>query len=120
MYYRRWLHHLAFGIGLTGFLLVAPALSQQDTKEPAAPINEGQGVTGEAPTPDNNGAKDTNGEQKPPENPVPESPPVESKPKAVPANDTSKKEAAEREKADLIVQQSMDVMVACEDGNESD
>lgn len=105
---RHRLHNITFGGWLVvASLLAVPVLAQQDTQEPATPVNEGQGVPEKAPIPESDSGESADGEQAPPADAPPTVATAESKPSTEPPCGPRCQDAEKREAADLVAQQRM-------------
>jgi hypothetical protein len=101
------LYHVALGGSLATFLLVAPALAQQDVEEPSATINEGQGVPERVLPPENDSGGIAERERAPSADPLPSPPPVEPETDTEQACGPRCEAAEQRANSDLVAQESM-------------
>jgi hypothetical protein len=89
--------------------LTTPALSQDNAEKPSAPVDEGQGIAEQAPAPQDDGGQGANDPQAPAAQPLSASTPVENQTAPEPSCGPRCQAAENREKADLVAQQSMAV-----------
>ena len=101
------LRQLTLGGFLVGFLLIAGALAQEGAKEPLPPVNKGEGVTVQAPAPEVSGQHPAERQDSQAESPHKTGAPVGGQIDASDGCDQRCQEAIDREKADLVAQESM-------------
>ena len=101
------LYRVALGGCLAAVLWASGVQSQQNAEEPPPPVQEGQGVAGQAPAPQHDGSEGADRQQPPAAQMMPAAPPVEHEAAADPPCGPRCEAAEKREDADLVAQQSM-------------
>jgi len=109
MSYRHWMPHIAARGCLIAAILVFPIglHSQESTPESGAPIEEGQGVSLDAPAPQEGGQEQPAEKQTPAGNAAPGVLAIQKQRPAEPACDARCQAAEQRENDDLVAQRSM-------------